>query len=154
MPGGLICEMGTFCVIYFFFFRCQKILARTKRLHFYHTNLWSTCRLPRISFSITLLGCSLHLIYSIVMELALEQSAIRTILAELGNNTGFCEQKSPKCRLSPPKVTLNLENWERTLLKKINLILRQRYCNYIWDKIPIYWWQKTLGCSSCQCDCK
>lgn len=89
----------------FFFFRCQKILARTKRLHFYHTNLWSTCRLPRISFSITLLGCSLHLIYSIVMELALEQSAIRTILAELGNNTGFVN-KNPQNADFPPQKSL------------------------------------------------
>lgn len=26
MPGGLICEMGTFCVIYFFFLGVKKFL--------------------------------------------------------------------------------------------------------------------------------
>lgn len=106
--------------VWVFFFWCRKILARTKRLHFYHTNLCNNCRLPRISFSITLLGCSLHLVHAwdvIVMELAVKQSAIRTIFTELGKNTVFCELKFPKCRLAPQKSHFKLGKLGKNIIK-------------------------------------
>lgn len=115
MPGGLICEMGTFCVILVLdfwgvfcgFFQSQKILARTKSCISITLICAMIADFP--GFSTTLLGCSLYLIHArdvTTMELALEQSAIRTILAEPGKNTGFCEQKSPKCRLPSHKKSL------------------------------------------------
>lgn len=88
MPGGLICEMETFHVIDFFFL-VLKILARTERLHSYHTDPCNNCRLPRISFNIgpaRLLFAS-HTWNVTATQLTLKQSVIRTTVAELWNDT-------------------------------------------------------------------
>lgn len=107
-------------VWFFFFFFGVKRYLQGQRGCISITPICNNCRLPRISFSITVLGCSLHLIHAwdiIVMELTLEQSAARTILTELGKSTDFCEQKSPKCRIPPYPSHFKLGKLKENIIK-------------------------------------